>query len=122
MTTDAHSWPTAYTPGGGVSTDHGIVPGCVRKTCPHARMAHDVWDEGDQLPTCGADDCGCGHPPTGWERTIPNQYFKRGDTIPAGVYVQALDGTVHQSAEAWENTDFEWLVVIEEIGAARDGS
>lgn len=117
MTTDPHSWPTAHTFGGQVATDYGMVPGCERKTCPHARIAHDVWNEGDKLPMCGAPGCQCGKPPAGWERT--NQYWHRGDTVPAGVYVQALDGTVHQSAEAWENTDFEWLVEIEEIGSAR---
>jgi hypothetical protein len=119
VTTDDRPWPTSNTFGGQVGTDYGMVPGCVRKTCPHARMAHDVWDEGDQLPTCGADECRCDHPPAGWERTIPNQYFKIGDTVPANIYVQALDGTVHQAAEAWENTDFDWLVEIAEIGGTR---
>lgn len=35
------AWPTASTPGGQVMTDHGAVPGCVRGTCTHARLAHD---------------------------------------------------------------------------------
>lgn len=81
--------------------------------CGHAGFIHDVYDEEDRMPMCGfIDGCTCGKPPAGWERT--NQYWKRGDTIPANVYVQALDGTVHQAAEAWENTDFEWLVGIEQ--------
>lgn len=119
MMTEDHSWPAAHTFGGQVATDHGMVPGCKLKTCPHARIAHDIWDDGDQLPMCNAPGCRCGKPPVGWERTIPNQYFKLGDTIPAGVYVQALDGVVHQANAAWQNTDFEWLVVIAEIGSAR---
>ncbi|ANZ35209.1 hypothetical protein BBK82_03125 [Lentzea guizhouensis] len=117
MTTDDHSWPTAHTFGGQVATDHGMVPGCKMKTCPHAFIAHDVWDDEDPMPMCGAPGCRCRKPPVGWERT--NQYFRRGDTIPAHVHVQALDGVVHQADAAWRNTDFEWLVEIEEIGTAR---
>lgn len=120
---------TAIVVPGGADEDKALVDAAYAVTpfkdgcpntpnCGHAGFIHDVYDEEDRMPMCGfVDGCSCGKPPAGWERT--NQYWKRGDAIPAGVYVQALDGTIHQATEAWENTDFEWLVEIEEIGSAQ---
>lgn len=68
-------WPVAGTPGGQVMTDHGAVPGCVRGTCTHARLAHDVWDVADPVPRCGADGCGCGQLTRAIVRDFPGYYL-----------------------------------------------
>lgn len=72
---EPNQFRVADTFGGPVDTDYGPVPGCVRGTCPHARMAHDVWDDGDPMPRCGAPGCDCGEVTAAIVREFPAYYL-----------------------------------------------
>jgi hypothetical protein len=68
-------WPAAEFPGGDVETEYGTIPGCVRSTCVHSRMAHDVEDDQDPVPLCGAPDCPCGKLTPAIIREFPEYYI-----------------------------------------------
>lgn len=69
------AWREAAEPGGDVESPHGLIPGCLRGTCAHSRMAHDVWDEQDPIPLCNAPGCGCGKLTPELIRQYPEYYI-----------------------------------------------
>jgi hypothetical protein len=88
--------------------------------CEHPGYVHDIEDDDDPLPTCGADneagECPCGHAPAGFRRKPGQRVWQAGETVPADVWVMTLDGAGWTKGGDWINHFPGPLIEIEPIG------